>query len=124
MSWLGDFHSVWGWVAVALCGVTGLSGIVLSIMKRNPGRRYFVAMMAAVGAVVVQVTLGLAAMNLEDNNPGNQHVFYGIVISFTLAFAYIYRAQLRKRPALGFGLLMLFVMGLGIRGIMTFGKSF
>lgn len=124
MSWLGDFHSVWGWVAVALSGLTGLSGIALSIMKRDPGRRFFVAMLAAVGAVLLQVALGLGAMNLEGNNPGNQHVFYGIVISFTLTFAYIYRAQLRKRPALGYGLLMLFVMGLGIRGIMTFGKSF
>jgi hypothetical protein len=47
-----------------------------------------------------------------------------VVTSITLAFAYIYRAQFSKRPALYYGLLMLFLMGLGIRGIMTFGKSF
>jgi hypothetical protein len=47
-----------------------------------------------------------------------------VVISFTLGFAYIYRAQFRKRPALYLGLLLLFLMGLGIRGIMTFGQSF
>jgi hypothetical protein len=78
----------------------------------------------AISAVLIQVLLGLGAMNFEDRDPGNQHVFYGVVISFTLAFAYVYRAQLRKRPALYYGLLMLFVMGLGIRGIMTFGQSF
>lgn len=93
-------------------------------MRKRPGSRFFAAVSLAVGVVVLQVILGLGTMNLEGNNPGNQHVFYGIVISFTLAFAYIYRSQLRKRPALGYGLLMLFVMGLGIRGIMTFGKSF
>lgn len=76
------------------------------------------------GAVIVQVLLGLGSMNLEDKNPGNQHVFYGVVVSFTLGFAYIYRAQFRKRPALYYGLLMVFLMGLGIRGIMTFGQSF
>ena len=76
------------------------------------------------GAVIVQVLLGLGSMNIEDKNPGNQHVFYGVVISFTLGFAYIYRAQFRKRPALYYGLLMMFLMGLGIRGIMTFGQSF
>ena len=41
--------------------------------------------------------------------------FYGIVIAFTFAFAYIYRLQLEKRPELGYGVLLLFVMGLGLR---------
>ena len=81
-------------------------------------------MALAVGALIIQVILGLGSMNLEDRTPGNQHVFYGVVISFTLGFAYIYRAQFGKRPALYYGLLLLFLMGLGIRGIMTFGKSF
>lgn len=91
---------------------------------RPPGRIFGAALAVAIGAVIIQVLLGLGSMNLEDKNPGNQHVFYGVVISFTLGFAYIYRAQFRKRPALYFGLLMLFLMGLGIRGIMTFGQSF
>jgi hypothetical protein len=51
-------------------------------------------------------------------------VFYGVVIAVTLSFAYIYRAQFRKRPALYYGLLLLFTMGLGIRGILTFGGNF
>lgn len=124
MSWLGDLHSRFGWVAVSLSGLAGFFGIALWVIKRAPGRAFFTAAWLAITAVLAQVSLGLLAMNLEASNPGNQHVFYGVVISFTLAFAYIYRAQLRKRPALYYGLLMLFVMGLGIRGIMTFGKSF
>jgi hypothetical protein len=36
----------------------------------------------------------------------------------------MYRAQFSKRPALSYGLLFLFAMGLGVRGIMTFGQSF
>jgi len=94
------------------------------MIHRPPGRVFQAALAAAVGAVIVQVLLGLGSMNLEDKNPGNQHVFYGVVISFTLGFSYIYRAQFRTRPALYFGLLLLFLMGLGIRGIMTFGQSF
>jgi hypothetical protein len=121
---VGDFHSVWGWVAVGVCGLAGLFGITLAIIHRPPGRVFQAAFVAAVGAVIVQVLLGLGSMNLEDKNPGNQHVFYGVVISFTLGFSYIYRAHFRTRPALYFGLLLLFLMGLGIRGIMTFGQSF
>jgi len=121
---VGDIHSGFGWVAVGICGLTGLFGLALAILHRPPGRSFQVGFGAAVGALIVQVVLGLASMNLEDRNPGNQHVFYGVVISFTLGFAYIYRAQIRRRPALYSGLLMLFLMGLGIRGIMTFGHSF
>ncbi|HSL27087.1 MAG TPA: hypothetical protein VLA54_12475 [Acidimicrobiia bacterium] len=121
---MGDLHAVWGWVAVALCAVSGLSGVGLSLRGRPPGRLFWITVAVAISAVLIQVLLGLGAMNFEDRDPGNQHVFYGVVISFTLAFAYVYRAQLRKRPALYYGLLMLFVMGLGIRGIMTFGQSF
>jgi hypothetical protein len=121
---VGDLHAVFGWVVVGLCGLSGLYGIGLSIRKRNPGPTFRVVMTVAVVALLIQVTLGLASMNLEDRDPGNQHLFYGVVTSITLAFAYIYRAQFSKRPALYYGLLMLFLMGLGIRGIMTFGKSF
>lgn len=121
---MGDFHSIWGWIAIGISGVVGLYGIGLAILKRQPGGVFWWAVGIGVASVLIQVALGLAAMNLEGTNPGNQHVFYGVVVSFTLAFAYIYRAQLAKRPALSYGLLMLFVMGLGIRGIMTFGQSF
>jgi hypothetical protein len=121
---VGDIHSVWGWVAVGVCGLAGLFGITLATLHRPPGRIFQAAFATAVGVVIAQVLLGLASMNLEDKDPGNQHVFYGVVISFTLGFAYIYRAQFWKRPALYLGLLLLFLMGLGIRGIMTFGQSF
>ncbi len=51
-------------------------------------------------------------------------MFYGFVILFTLTFGYVYRWQLSKHAGLRWGLFLLFVMGLGIRGVMTFGESF
>ena len=47
------------------------------------------------------------------------HTFYGVVIAASFAVAYAYRAQIRTRPALGYGVLLLFVMGLGLRAIQT-----
>ena len=119
----GLFHSFWGYVAVVLCGLTGIWGLVLSRRPVSP-RPFRIAIAVAVASVVVQVVLGVLAITVGGAQAGNQHVFYGVVVSFTLAFAYIYRAQLARRPNLSYGLLFLFVMGLGIRGIMTFGKSF
>ncbi len=115
---------MFGWVVVGLCAWSGIYGVVLAIRKRNPGRFFRFGVAIAVGAVLLQVVLGVASMNLEDLDPGNQHVFYGVVAATTLGFAYIYRAQFSRRPALYYGLLMLFLMGLAIRGIMTFGNNF
>lgn len=78
----------------------------------------------AMVALLGQVVFGVYLMSSTGSDPGNQHVFYGVLIAITFAFAYIYRAQMRKRPALYYGLLLLFAMGLGIRGILTFGVSF
>jgi hypothetical protein len=74
--------------------------------------------------MLLQVIVGLLLLNVGVFDPGAQHTFYGIVIAFTLAFAYIFRSQFRKKPALYFGLFLLFTMGLGLRGIMTVGVNF
>ncbi len=92
--------------------------------RQTPPKAFYWAVGIAIAGLIVQVLLGVGAMTIEGTNPGNQHVFYGVVIAFALAFAYIYRAQFRKRPTLYLGLLLLFAMGLAIRGIMTFGNNF
>lgn len=101
----------------------GLVGIGLAIAKRVPSKWFHVGKYVALGAALLQVSLGLV-MYGQNRNPGSIHLFYGIVIVFTLAFAYIYRFSLAHRPGLAWGLLMLFVMGLGIRGWSNFGNSF
>lgn len=109
---------------MAVTGLIGLWGLGLHLARRTPGRWFWGVIALGIAVMVAQVLLGLGAMNFENVDPGNQHVFYGVVIAFTLAFAYIYRAQFRRKPALYYGLLMLFLMGLGLRGIMTFGGNF
>ncbi len=110
-----SFHESWFWVAVISTGVVGLWGLMLGLMKRVGPRAFFYARWLAMGAMAVQVSAGLILYG-QGLRPGNGfHVFYGIVITFTFAFAYIYRIQLERRPELGYGLLLLFVMGLGLR---------
>jgi hypothetical protein len=47
-----------------------------------------------------------------------------VLIAVSFSFAYIYRAQFRKNPAFYYGLLLLFAMGLAIRGVATVGIDF
>lgn len=120
---LRDFHV---WTANLVIGINacvGLWGMGLAIAKHSPNRWFDVAKFVGLGTAGVQVGLGLVLYG-RGLNPGSIHMFYGMVMIFTLAFVYIYRLQFEKRPALAWGLLALFVMGLGIRGWMNFGLSF
>lgn len=108
-------HGNWFYVAVVTTGIVGLWGLFLAVTKRATNRWFRIAMFTAIGTMLVQVALGFLTYN-EGFRPGNDfHLFYGFVILFTLSFAYIYRTQMEKRPALAWGLLLLFVMGLGLR---------
>lgn len=119
---VSSFHQTWGYFSAAVAGAVGIWGIL--IRNRKPVPRVFNRSLGfAIGALLLQILVGVALYS-SGTDPGNQHVFYGVVIAITFSFAYIYRAQFRKRPALYFGLLMLFSMGLSIRGILTFGNSF
>lgn len=109
------FHAQWFFVAVVSCGVVGLWGFVAGLMRRALSRPFSIARAGAIGAMLIQVGAG-ALLYSRDVRPGNAfHVFYGVVIAVTFALAYVYRAQLDRRPMLAYGLLLLFVMGLGLR---------
>ncbi len=123
MTAVGSIHEAWGPIAAGISGVVGLWGVIMARMERPP-KAFYWAVGVAIAGLLFQVILGVMTMSIDQINPGNQHVFYGVVIAFALVFTYIYRAQFRKRPALYYGLLLLFTMGLSIRGIMTFGSSF
>lgn len=119
---VSSFHQYWGYFSAALSGAVGIWGILIRDREVVP-TRFLQAVWVAVGALLVQIILGVILYS-GGIDPGNQHVFYGVVIAITFSFAYIYRAQFRKRPAFYYGLVLLFSMGLAIRGILTFGNSF
>jgi heme A synthase len=119
---VGTFHTTWGYIAVGISGLVGLWGLVMARRPEAP-KAFLWGVAIAITALLVQIVTGVLVAS-GGVDPGNQHVFYGVVTAVTFTFAYIYRSQFRKRPTLYYGLLMLFSMGLGIRGIMTFGHSF
>jgi hypothetical protein len=120
----GGLHRAVGWYVVGVMALLGVWALALATLKKTPGGAYWVAFGVGVTGVLAQVGLGTWALSVDEVDPGNQHVFYGIVSVFTLAFAYIYRLQLAKRPALSYAILCLFLMGLGMRAISNFGESF
>ena len=114
-------HANWFFVAVVSNGIVGTWGLVLASLRRRPNRWFFVAAGVGVVAMVLQVAWGLILFGQDARPADDFHLFYGYVILFTFAFAYIYRTQIERRPALAWGLLLLFVMGLGLRSWATVG---
>jgi hypothetical protein len=108
-------HGNWFYVAVITTGLVGAWGVGLRVTKRPVPRPFNWAVAAAVAVMLVQVGLGLLIYQQGYRASNDFHLFYGFVILFTFSFAYIYRYQMSKRPALSWGLLLLFVMGLGLR---------
>jgi hypothetical protein len=109
------FHANWFFVAVISTGLVGLAGIAFALAKREPGRWFLWARGVAITTMLIQVGAGVILYQ-QGRRPGNGfHVFYGIVIAFTFTFVYVYRSQMARRTALGYGLMLLFVMGLGLR---------
>ncbi len=109
------FHAHWVYVALATTGIVGLWGLGLAALHRLPGRAFRIGVSVAIAAALIQVAAGVALYVYGLRPLNGFHVFYGILIAVTLSLAYIYRVTLARRPALLYGLLLLFVMGLGFR---------
>ena len=120
---MSEFHESFGWVAIGIAAHAAGLALITAVLRRELPRWFWWLGGTAIASMVLQVLIGVY-LYTRDERPGSQHMFYGFVILFTLTFAYVYRWQLQKRAALRWGLLLLFVMGLGIRAVMTFGESF
>jgi heme A synthase len=109
------FHRNWFYVAVVVTGLVGLWGVVLAVLRREPPPVFRPATWLAIGVMLVQVGAGLWLYGRGLEPSDGFHMFYGIVIAITFSLAYLWRSTMAQRPALSYGLLLLFVMGLGLR---------
>ena len=123
MELTASVHSWLGWAVVVACGLSGLVALGYHFSRRRPDAAFKSMVSVCVVGAILQVGLGLVLF-ARDMEPGSIHMFYGFVILLTLTFVYIYRVQFERRPALYWGLALLFMMGLGLRGISSFRASF
>jgi hypothetical protein len=68
--------------------------------------------------MMLQVLVGVVLVASDEYVAPRFHMFYGFLAFLTVGIALSYRKQMRTRRELFYGLVGLFIMGLGIRAIL------
>ena len=117
-----NFHGVWAIISIWVAGISGLVliGIYISRSKKfEKIGNYLINL--SISTILIQTAGGLILYS-QKIDPGSFHLFYGVVVLFTLTFLYVYRSEMSKNYHLYWGLALLFLMGLEIRAVMTLGR--
>jgi hypothetical protein len=118
---LFHFHQVWGYVAIVMNAVAGVIALVAWRWKAARGKYVWIAAVVAESALMLQVLVGTILVASKDYVAPRFHMFYGFVAFLTVGIAYQYRRQMRGRQEMFYGLVGLFLMGLGIRAVLQAG---
>ena len=118
LQWLQRFHEAWAYVAIVANALAGIVLLVCWRVERWRGRWMWILTIAAEAAMMLQVVTGVALVASDEYVVPRFHMFYGFVAFLTGGIAYSYRPQMRGRRELFYGLVGLFIMGLGIRAIL------
>jgi hypothetical protein len=82
------------------------------------GKWVWIVTIVAEAMMMLQVLVGVALVASDEYVAPRFHMFYGFIAFLTVGIAYSYRQQMRGRRELLYGLVGLFIMGLGIRAIL------
>lgn len=106
-------------MAIGSNAIAGLGCLLAWRRPRLRGRWLWGLTIAAECAIVLQVILGTIIVSRYKLSPPRFHMFYGYVAFIAVGIAYSYRISMRGRLEVLYGFVGLFLMGLGIRAMLT-----
>ncbi|MFV0526946.1 MAG: hypothetical protein ACK5RL_20885 [Acidimicrobiales bacterium] len=112
-----DLHVAVAWVMVISNAAAGIWALLANWYPRLRRRELWWTVGFAQVSVAVQAILGVLVLQEQDRAYDQLHVIYGFVSLATVGIIYSYRQQLEHRIYLLYGLGCLFLMGMGIRGM-------
>jgi len=116
-------HKTWAWVVIIGNGMAGAWALGAHWLGALRLRALWWFTIVVELAVFVQAALGVEMVASQHVKVAQFHAFYGFVAIVAVGVLYSYRAQLRHRLYLLYGLGGLFVMGLGIRALLVVKSS-
>ena len=127
MDTLLSFHKNWGYVAIVANALVGVAALGVRWYRRTHDlprdreRPLWIATIVAEAALMLQVLVGTILVAAGNYKPVRFHMFYGFVAFLTVGLAYQYRRSMRGRLEMFYGLVGLFLMGVGIRAVLQVG---
>ncbi len=120
MKTLRDVHEVLGWVAIGSNGLSGLFALAAWRFKSLRGRAVWIGVIFAESLMMAQATHGVVLHTRGNVKAPSLHMVYGFVAFAAVGLLYSYRYvwKPKNRLELAYGLGGLFLMGLGIRGVL------
>ena len=112
-----DLHTNGAWVVVVLNGIAGCWALAAHWRRALSGRALWVFTAVAQVTVLVQVTLGVIALQADGVEASDFHMFYGFLTIAAVGIIYSYQQQLTEWRHLLYGGGGLFIMGLALRSI-------
>jgi hypothetical protein len=116
-----DIHKYFGYVGIVLNALVGIYALLAWKWKQLRGRALWISTIVAEVAILLQVLLGTILVAGDEGYRKavpRFHMFYGFLVFVTIGLLYQYRAQMKGRQELLYGLGGLFIMGLGIRAVL------
>lgn len=116
-----EIHIAFAWFVIVTNAVAGVWALAAHRLEALRHRALWVLTAVAEVGVGLQVLLGVLAMNVEDREIGQFHMFYGFVAFASVGIIYSYRQQLTEWTYLLYGFGGIFLMGLGLRAVYLSG---
>ena len=114
-----SFHQVWGYLVITGNGIAGIWALVANYRPQLRMRALWWFTFFVEAAIFVQVASGLGLVEGEHARPIAFHPFYGFFAIVVVGFLFAYRRQLFARRFLLYGYGGLFLMGIGVRALIT-----
>lgn len=116
-----DLHTNGAWLVVGLNTVVGIWALAAHRRPSLATREMWWATAIAQVAVLIQVTIGVIALQADGVEATQFHMFYGFIAIASVGIIYSYRQQLEDQQYLLYGFGSLFIAGLGLRAIFLAG---
>ncbi len=93
---INNFHGVWAIISIWVAGISGVVLISIYILRTKKYEKIGTYMInLSISTILIQTAGGLILYS-QSIDPGSFHLFYGVVVLFTLTFLYVYRSEMNK----------------------------
>jgi len=117
---LNEVHARLGNSLILFMLACGLWSLGLYFLKREVSPGLLGALLIGETLAVVQATIGVFLWLTVGGPPRWVHILYGVLSIITIPFVYFYTGgRTTRREALIYGLVCLFLMGVGLRAQFT-----